>query len=72
MAYIGTFTPGRSGTVDINQYIINACYQFYPQAYVWKNNVYVKASPTGAVMQVTTNGKDNLILNGIPDWVYEG
>ncbi|XP_031414729.1 dipeptidyl peptidase 4 [Clupea harengus] len=40
-------------------------------AYVWKNNVYVKASPTGAVMQVTTNGKDNLILNGIPDWVYE-
>ncbi|XP_062383632.1 dipeptidyl peptidase 4 [Sardina pilchardus] len=40
-------------------------------AYVWKNNVYVKASPTSEAKQVTSNGQDNLILNGIPDWVYE-
>ncbi|KAM6892974.1 dipeptidyl peptidase 4-like [Lycodopsis pacificus] len=40
-------------------------------AYVWKNNVYIKTSSGSPPKQVTDNGKDNLILNGIPDWVYE-
>ncbi|NWS17389.1 DPP4 peptidase, partial [Pachyramphus minor] len=40
-------------------------------AYVWKNNVYVKASPTAAHVQITQNGEENKIFNGIPDWVYE-
>uniref|UniRef100_A0A8B9JMQ7 Dipeptidyl-peptidase 4 n=1 Tax=Astyanax mexicanus TaxID=7994 RepID=A0A8B9JMQ7_ASTMX len=41
------------------------------QAYVWMYNVYVKASPTLPSQQVTFNGLHNMILNGIPDWVYE-
>uniref|UniRef100_A0A8C2BFT8 Dipeptidyl-peptidase 4 n=1 Tax=Cyprinus carpio TaxID=7962 RepID=A0A8C2BFT8_CYPCA len=41
------------------------------QAFVWKNNVYVKETPTSAFKQVTADGAHNLILNGIPDWVYE-
>ncbi|XP_067116216.1 dipeptidyl peptidase 4-like isoform X1 [Osmerus mordax] len=40
-------------------------------AYVWRNNVYMKASPNMAAARVTESGKENLILNGIPDWVYE-
>uniref|UniRef100_A0AAZ3SCL0 Uncharacterized protein n=1 Tax=Oncorhynchus tshawytscha TaxID=74940 RepID=A0AAZ3SCL0_ONCTS len=40
-------------------------------AFVWENDVYVKTSPTAKAMQVTSNGKHNQILNGIPDWVYE-
>ncbi|NXU95366.1 DPP4 peptidase, partial [Xiphorhynchus elegans] len=40
-------------------------------AYVWNNNVYVKASPTEASVQITQNGEENKIFNGIPDWVYE-
>ncbi|XP_055072876.2 dipeptidyl peptidase 4 [Misgurnus anguillicaudatus] len=40
-------------------------------AYVWKYNVYVKETPTSPPYQVTNNGAYNLILNGIPDWVYE-
>ncbi|XP_009082796.1 PREDICTED: dipeptidyl peptidase 4, partial [Acanthisitta chloris] len=40
-------------------------------AYVWNNNVYVKASPTAPPVQVTQNGEENKIFNGIPDWVYE-
>uniref|UniRef100_A0A8C4I8N7 Uncharacterized protein n=1 Tax=Dicentrarchus labrax TaxID=13489 RepID=A0A8C4I8N7_DICLA len=40
-------------------------------AYVWKNNVYIKTSPGSAPKQVTFNGEDNQIFNGIPDWVYE-
>ncbi|KAM3585636.1 uncharacterized protein V6R79_023388 [Siganus canaliculatus] len=40
-------------------------------AYVWGNNVYIKTSPASQPMQVTTTGKDNVIFNGIPDWVYE-
>uniref|UniRef100_A0A8D2N9X3 Dipeptidyl peptidase 4 n=1 Tax=Zonotrichia albicollis TaxID=44394 RepID=A0A8D2N9X3_ZONAL len=40
-------------------------------AYVWNNNVYVKASPTEEAVQITKNGEENKIFNGIPDWVYE-
>uniref|UniRef100_A0A674F6A9 Dipeptidyl-peptidase 4 n=1 Tax=Salmo trutta TaxID=8032 RepID=A0A674F6A9_SALTR len=40
-------------------------------AFVWENDVYVKTSPTAKAVQVTSNGKHNNILNGIPDWVYE-
>uniref|UniRef100_A0A8C4KLD7 Dipeptidyl peptidase 4 n=1 Tax=Dromaius novaehollandiae TaxID=8790 RepID=A0A8C4KLD7_DRONO len=40
-------------------------------AYVWGNNVYVKASPTAEAVQITKNGEENKIFNGIPDWVYE-
>ncbi|KAM9829441.1 dipeptidyl peptidase 4-like [Syngnathus typhle] len=40
-------------------------------AFVWKNNVYLKTSPDSLAQQVTYNGKENQILNGIPDWVYE-
>ncbi|TRZ00995.1 hypothetical protein DNTS_033379 [Danionella cerebrum] len=40
-------------------------------AFVWKNNVYVKETPSSTFKQVTTNGAHNLILNGVPDWVYE-
>nr|XP_046238768.1 dipeptidyl peptidase 4-like [Scatophagus argus]XP_046238769.1 dipeptidyl peptidase 4-like [Scatophagus argus]XP_046238770.1 dipeptidyl peptidase 4-like [Scatophagus argus] len=40
-------------------------------AYVWGNNVYIKTSPGGQPTQVTFNGEENKIFNGIPDWVYE-
>ncbi|XP_054479910.1 dipeptidyl peptidase 4-like isoform X1 [Anoplopoma fimbria] len=40
-------------------------------AYVWGNNVYIKTSPKWPPKAVTDNGEHNLILNGIPDWVYE-
>uniref|UniRef100_A0A8C5U670 Dipeptidyl peptidase 4 n=1 Tax=Malurus cyaneus samueli TaxID=2593467 RepID=A0A8C5U670_9PASS len=40
-------------------------------AYVWNNNVYVKDSPTAPPVQITQNGEENKIFNGIPDWVYE-
>ncbi|XP_059184297.1 dipeptidyl peptidase 4 [Centropristis striata] len=40
-------------------------------AYVWKENVYLKSSPENPPTQITFNGEENRILNGIPDWVYE-
>uniref|UniRef100_A0A8B9F433 Dipeptidyl peptidase 4 n=1 Tax=Amazona collaria TaxID=241587 RepID=A0A8B9F433_9PSIT len=40
-------------------------------AYVWNNNVYIKPSPTADSVQITQNGEENKIFNGIPDWVYE-
>uniref|UniRef100_A0A8B9PGT9 Dipeptidyl peptidase 4 n=1 Tax=Apteryx owenii TaxID=8824 RepID=A0A8B9PGT9_APTOW len=40
-------------------------------AYVWNNNVYIKASPTAEAVQITKDGEENKIFNGIPDWVYE-
>ncbi|XP_039998522.1 dipeptidyl peptidase 4-like isoform X2 [Xiphias gladius] len=40
-------------------------------AFVWGNDVYIKIRPGAPPQQVTYNGKENQILNGIPDWVYE-
>ncbi|NXV25960.1 DPP4 peptidase, partial [Rissa tridactyla] len=40
-------------------------------AFVWQNNVYIKASPTASPVRITENGEENKIFNGIPDWVYE-
>ncbi|KAM5152493.1 dipeptidyl peptidase 4 isoform 1-T2 [Mantella aurantiaca] len=39
--------------------------------YVWKNNIYIRNSPEEPSIQITTNGEENKILNGVPDWVYE-
>ncbi|XP_060113249.1 prolyl endopeptidase FAP isoform X2 [Heteronotia binoei] len=40
-------------------------------AYVYQNNIYLKQDPRDPPIQITTNGKQNEIFNGIPDWVYE-
>uniref|UniRef100_A0AAZ3S8C0 Uncharacterized protein n=1 Tax=Oncorhynchus tshawytscha TaxID=74940 RepID=A0AAZ3S8C0_ONCTS len=57
----------NSSHYDLSQYLCSS----HIQAFVWENDVYVKTSPTAKAMQVTSNGKHNQILNGIPDWVYE-
>ncbi len=43
----------------------------YQVAYVRDNNVYIKHTQSGATIQVTTDGKQNEIINAVPDWVYQ-
>ena len=40
-------------------------------AYVKDNNVYIYSITDGSHTAVTTDGKWNHIINGVPDWVYE-
>lgn len=40
-------------------------------AYVSDYNVFLKSNVNSDAIQVTHNGKENEILNGIPDWTYE-
>lgn len=40
-------------------------------AYVRSNNLFIKDLVTGKEIQVTTDGKQNSIINGATDWVYE-
>jgi len=40
-------------------------------AFVAENNVYLKKLDYNTEIAVTTDGKVNQIINGIPDWVYE-
>lgn len=40
-------------------------------AYVFKNNIYYKDFTTDNTTQVTFDGKNNEIINGVSDWVYE-
>ncbi len=40
-------------------------------AFVRENNLFYTDLLNGAETQVTTDGKFNYIINGVPDWVYE-
>lgn len=40
-------------------------------AYVLNNNIYIKNLVSGELTEVTSDGKNNEIINGITDWVYE-
>ncbi|MGL4293560.1 MAG: S9 family peptidase [Bacteroidales bacterium] len=40
-------------------------------AFVRDNNIFLKKLDYGTESQVTTDGKKNYLINGIPDWVYE-
>lgn len=40
-------------------------------AYVLENNIYVYDLKSNKVDQVTKDGKQNSIINGVTDWVYE-
>lgn len=40
-------------------------------AFVFENDIYIKKLAYNSESAVTTDGKINKIINGIPDWVYE-
>src|SRR5690554_1461573 len=40
-------------------------------AYIFENNLYVKNIASGKVHAITKDGKENTIINGTTDWVYE-
>jgi len=40
-------------------------------AYAKNNNIFIKNLESNEVIQITSDGKKNFIINGICDWVYE-
>lgn len=40
-------------------------------AFITDNNLFYQDLNTGKIIQITTDGKKNSILNGLADWVYE-
>ncbi|KAJ6660797.1 hypothetical protein lerEdw1_017423 [Lerista edwardsae] len=40
-------------------------------AFVWNNNLYVKQTPSEPFVEITKNGEENKVFNGLADWVYE-
>jgi dipeptidyl-peptidase-4 len=40
-------------------------------AFVRQNNLFYANLQTGKETQITTDGKFNYVINGVPDWVYE-
>ena len=48
----------------------------WTQVIVAEFDVYTKTDPMasgeGAYIRHTSDGEDNVIFNGVPDWVYEG
>lgn len=39
--------------------------------YAFENNLYIKDLNNNSVFEITTDGKENSIINGTTDWVYE-
>ena len=51
-----TWVPGRDSIV-----------------FVFENNIYIRPLITSPeVVKITSTGINNVVYNGIPDWVYEG
>jgi len=41
--------------------------------YVVENDIYIRPSPLiEEDIRITSSGYENLIYNGIPDWLYQG
>jgi len=40
-------------------------------AFVYQNNLFVKDLNSNQAIQITHDGSENKIINGLPDWVYE-
>ncbi len=40
-------------------------------AYVFENNLYIKDLASKEIKQITEDGENNKIINGVTDWVYE-
>ena len=40
-------------------------------SFVYDNNLYIKEIATNVEKAITNDGKKNVIINGLPDWVYE-
>src|SRR5690625_6114718 len=39
--------------------------------FVFENNLYYKNLEDGSIVQITSDGEKNAIINGAADWVYE-
>uniref|UniRef100_H3B4G8 Dipeptidyl peptidase like 10 n=1 Tax=Latimeria chalumnae TaxID=7897 RepID=H3B4G8_LATCH len=39
--------------------------------YVFENNIYYQHEVAGSALRLTSSGRDGVVLNGIPDWLYE-
>jgi len=68
----------NSATKEMSPLSVNGSQQlatFSPDgeriAFVRNNNLFVKSLKFGTENQVTKDGKQNEIINGAPDWVYE-
>jgi dipeptidyl aminopeptidase/acylaminoacyl peptidase len=40
-------------------------------AFVENNNIFIRSTPDTAPVQVTTDGDNELVFNGVTDWLYE-
>uniref|UniRef100_A0A803TUH7 Dipeptidyl peptidase 4 n=1 Tax=Anolis carolinensis TaxID=28377 RepID=A0A803TUH7_ANOCA len=47
------------------------CCSLFTVAYVLNNNIYIRETPNSPDLQITHNGEENRIFNGLADWVYE-
>lgn len=45
---------------------------FLIQIYIFENNIYYQPDIKSSSLRLTSSGKEEIIFNGIADWLYEG
>lgn len=49
------------------------CFTCFPiQIYIFENNIYYQPDIKSSSLRLTSSGKEEIIFNGIADWLYEG
>jgi dipeptidyl-peptidase 4 len=71
--FIYDFTSGKLSPLSVNgkQQVASFSPDGSKVAFVRKNNLFFTDLKSGKETQITSDGKFNEVINGVPDWVYE-
>ena len=42
------------------------------QIFIFENNIYYRATVESRSIRLVSTGKEGVVFNGLPDWLYEG
>jgi hypothetical protein len=68
---------GKSKITEMHKTVIlevpyPASCPFFPQIFIFENNIYYRATVESRTIRLVSTGKERVIFNGLSDWLYEG
>lgn len=44
----------------------------FSQIFIFENNIYYRTSVESRALRLVSTGKEEVVFNGLADWLYEG
>lgn len=67
------FTMGTALTLLTQTAIISLLSVFlFSQIFIFENNIYYRTSVESRALRLVSTGKEEVVFNGLADWLYEG